>query len=161
VLLLAACATTSSQVPEPAPEIRQEKAMKLDNVRLLVTKFDESFRFWRDTMGFEVTFGQEGESYAHFVAPGGGDVGIFDRTQMAEAVGTDELPSINKAQDPVCLIFSVPNVDDSYAALVKKGAKFVRPPADKEGWGIRAAHLRDPDGNLIEIMTSLPRPLEQ
>jgi hypothetical protein len=27
----------------------------------------------------------------------------------------------------------------------------------REAWGIRAAHLRDPDGNLVEIFSPLPQ----
>ena len=155
-VLLGACATTSGQVAKAGPETRQEKKMtKLDNVRLLVTSFDASFRFWRDAMGFKVTWGKEGETYAHFVAPGGGHVAIFDRAEMARAVGTEALPSAAKAQDTVCLVFEVADVNESYAALQKKGVTFVGPPTDKKSWGIRTAHLRDPDGNLIELMTSL------
>jgi len=30
--------------------------------------------------------------------------------------------------------------------------------ADHPDYGIRSAHLRDPDGNLIKIYTQLPKP---
>lgn len=36
------------------------------------------------------------------------------------------------------------------------GAAFETEPTTYRGWGIRAAHLRDPDGNLIEINELLP-----
>lgn len=30
-------------------------------------------------------------------------------------------------------------------------------PKDYPDWGIRAAHVRDPDGNLIEIENEMPK----
>ena len=35
--------------------------------------------------------------------------------------------------------------------------EFVNEPKDYPAWTIQAAHLRDPDGNLIELFTSLPK----
>lgn len=34
------------------------------HTRLLVTKFAECFRFYRDVLGFKVTWGKEDERYA-------------------------------------------------------------------------------------------------
>jgi uncharacterized glyoxalase superfamily protein PhnB len=42
-------------------------------------------------------------------------------------------------------------VDNAYAELVVSGAAAVTPPADRP-WGQRTAYVRDPDGNLIELV---------
>ena len=53
--------------------------------------------------------------------------------------------------DRVCLIFHVDSVDESYANLRQRGVRFIYEPHDRNGWGVRVAHFRDPAGNLIEI----------
>ncbi len=74
---------------------------------------------------------------------------------MAEAVGRSALPSDVAAQDRFCLVIEVENVDETHAQLVEKGVEFVVGPKDMKQWGIRTAHLRDPDGTLIELASSL------
>lgn len=61
--------------------------MHLDYVRLLVSDFDACFRFYRDVMGFEVTWGEEGSSYASFKTGNGTALSLFLRENMAKAIG--------------------------------------------------------------------------
>ncbi|MCK5074557.1 MAG: VOC family protein [Bacteriovoracaceae bacterium] len=129
--------------------------MKYNNTRLLVTKFDETFLFYRDKLNFKVTWGSLGETYAHFQLPGGGDIGIFDRASMAKVVGTSELPIESTGQDKSSLIFEVSDVDQAYKQLLSKGVVFINKPTTRNDWGIRVVHLRDPNGNLIELMNNL------
>lgn len=131
--------------------------MKLSNVRLLTEKFDETFLFYRDVLGFKVTWGNVGDVYAHFQDAGGYDIALFSRPIMAGAVGTEKLPAAVKSQDRFALILAVDNVDKAFDDLRKKGQNFVTEPADQKDWGIRVAHLRDPDGNLIELMSELSK----
>ncbi|MCL5260915.1 MAG: VOC family protein [Gammaproteobacteria bacterium] len=134
---------------------------KISNVRFLVTKFDETFLFYRDTLGFKVTWGDLGEIFAQF-QPGDDPkefFTIFSKKLMAEDVKTLHLPSFASAQDNVVLVFSLgsrENVDKFYQILKTKGVKFVDQPQDHPRWGIRTVHLRDPDGNLLEFMAELP-----
>jgi len=124
--------------------------LKFTHVRLLVRDFRACYRFYRDVMGFPVTWGTEDERYADFAA---GEVmlALFDRAAMAEAVGAASKPLHAEMQDAACLIFEVEDVDSAFAELVRRGAEPVAAPIDHPDWGIRTAHLRDPDGNLIEI----------
>jgi catechol 2,3-dioxygenase-like lactoylglutathione lyase family enzyme len=46
-------------------------------------------------------------------------------------------------------------VDEAYRQLQARGVAFVTIPQSREEWGIRTAHFRDPDGNLLEIYSSL------
>ncbi|MDA8130145.1 MAG: VOC family protein [Elusimicrobia bacterium] len=131
--------------------------MKLNNIRLMTNKFDETFSFYSKTLGFEVTWGAPGETYAHFKAPGGGELSLFSRKAMAEALGTERLPAAAAAQDGFALILEVPSVDGVFNELSAKGVKFLTTPEDRKDWGIRTAHLRDPEGNLLELISDLPR----
>ncbi|MGH9410709.1 MAG: VOC family protein [Vicinamibacterales bacterium] len=148
---LAALAAAHSPAPEPAP------ALKFDNIRLLVTNFDETFVFYRDVLGLTPTWGKPGENYASFAFLGGTQLALFKRQLMAEAVGAASKPATRAEQDTAALILTVDDVDAEYARLTAKGARFIAPPQNQDAWGIRAAHLRDPDGNLIEIFSPLKK----
>jgi lactoylglutathione lyase len=122
--------------------------LRLTHVRLLIRDFPACFRFYRDVLGFEVLWGEEGGPYADFKA-GDATVALFDRRLMAEAVGTAGKPVEVDAQDRVLLICAVEDVDAAYDQLKARGIKFVTEPQDRPDWGIRTAHFRDPDGNQI------------
>lgn len=130
--------------------------MKLNNIRLLVSRFDECFLFYRDTLGFKVTWGGLGESYAQFQAGVSGDLSIFSKSIMADTVHTSTLPSQQSSQDKMALIFSVDDLDQFYKSLSSKGVTFINKPTDQPDWGIRVSHLRDPEGNLLEFIMDLP-----
>jgi lactoylglutathione lyase len=123
--------------------------VRLTHVRLLVDDFDACLRFYRDTFGFEVS-AQYGD-YAELRA-GDALLALFPRTTMAEAVGFDPLA----AGDRVALVFHVGDVDTALADLRERGAPVAAEPQDRPDWGLRVAHLRDPDGNLIELNHDIP-----
>jgi len=130
--------------------------MELTHVRLLPVKFDECYRFYRDVMGFKVTWGKEGWSYASFNV-GKVTLSMFKRHRMAADIGTSNLPAEAASQDRTALIFAVEDVDTAARQLQVRGANFITQPKDYPDYGIRCAHLRDPDGNLIEINSAMPR----
>ncbi len=121
---------------------------------LLVTKFEACFLFYRDIIGLTPSSGDEKGSYADFDS-GACKLALFGRQAMAEVVGRADAPATGEAQDHVALIFSVDSVDTEYERLCNLGVTFVTTPADHPDWGVRDAHFRDPDGNLIEINTPL------
>src|SRR5215471_10073145 len=101
VTLAVAAAAVAQDAPKPGTVI------KLDNVRLLVTRFDETFTFYRDVLGLAPTWGKPGENYASFVFPGGAQIALFRRSLMADAVGTSRKPSTRGEQDTAALVVSV------------------------------------------------------
>ncbi|WP_083804290.1 VOC family protein [Oceanithermus profundus] len=129
---------------------------RYDFTRLLVTNFRECFLFYRDVMGFTPTFGTENDTYADF-STGTVNIALFDKREMAATVGAEKLPERVESKDSVCLIFGVASVDETSEYLRLKGVRMVVEPTDHPDWGIRTAHFRDPDGNLIEIN----QPIEQ
>ncbi len=128
--------------------------MRLTHTRLLVTHFVECVRFYRDVLYLEINWGTEDSNYVSFNA-GNTILALFKRHLMAEAVGTSNQPSHADCQDRVALIFEVESADETYRQLKAKGVRFVTEPMDRPDWGIRAAHFRDPDGNLIEVCANL------
>ena len=132
------------------------KVLKLDNVRLLVDRFDECFRFYRDVMGFKVTWGKEGEGYGSFDT-GKGAIALFKREIMARDVGTEDLPPEANCQDRVALVFQAEDLKAEAERLKKNGVKLVTEPTDRPDYGTSVMHLRDPDGNLLEIFSPMPK----
>jgi lactoylglutathione lyase len=125
--------------------------------RLLVTNFKACFRFYRDLLGFQATYGTENDTYADFNT-GEVSIALFDKLEMSTTVGTSHLPAEAKVQDKVCLIFAVENVDEACQQLKNQGISLIALPTDHADWGIRTAYLRDPEGNLIEINQPLQHP---
>ena len=124
---------------------------------LLVSKFDECFRFYRDTMGFRIGWGKEGDSYASFVVTRNYHLSIFKKEQMAKTIGSDSLPLEAKAQDSIALTFEVKDLAKTIKQLEKKGARFITPVIDRKDWGISTIFLRDPDGNLLQLESGIPK----
>jgi lactoylglutathione lyase len=122
---------------------------------LLVKNFAECFHFYRDVLGLASRFGDSDGVYAEFDA-GGFTLALFGRGAMADAVGAANLPVQCTAQDRVCLIFEVKDVEKAWVKLREAGVEAAAEPTDHPEWGVRTAHLRDPDGNLIEINQPIP-----
>lgn len=130
--------------------------LTLGYIRLLVQDYAACFRFYRDVIGLEATFGDENSGYADF-RTGDVSLALFDRGEMMEAVAGTPASSAAEAPDRVALIFQVGNVDESVRFLEGQGVRFVTQPEDRADWGIRTAHFRDPDGTLLEIFSPLQR----
>jgi len=124
--------------------------VELTHLRLLTEDYKAAFSFYRDIMELPVKRGTELSGYAEF---GAGDVrlALFCRKHMADIVGADHRPGSGAQADPMVIILRVASVDDQAAALRQKGVSLVAEPVDRPGWDVRTAHLRDPDGNLIEV----------
>ena len=129
--------------------------MELNQARLLVDNFEACRDFYKDVLGLEMTLETEENVYAQFIA-GGVSLGIYRRDLMAQVVGKSKDLDERNGKDTALLVFAKDDVDASYRALKKKGVEFVTEPHDQEAWYMRVVHLRDPDGNLLEIFTSLP-----
>jgi catechol 2,3-dioxygenase-like lactoylglutathione lyase family enzyme len=123
---------------------------KYENTRLLVPNFKACFLFYSDVLGFTATFGTEDDVYADFNT-GSTIIALFEQHLMSATMGTSSLPAQASAQDKACLVFAVDDVDITCRQLQQQAVEIIAGPADRPDWGIRAAHFRDPAGNLIEI----------
>ncbi len=123
------------------------------HLRLLVTDFPTSFRFYRDTLGLTPRFNLD-DVYAEFDVTGQ-TLALYQRPLMAGMVGTAGKPVSADAQDTAALVLATDNVDADAQMLQSRGVTFVAEPQNRTEWGARTAHFRDPDGHLIEINQGL------
>lgn len=128
--------------------------------RLLVNDFAATFRFYDavlpELLGAERMSGDQAGPYAHWDVDGQGLLVLFDRSMMASVAGTAALPAdAPPAQDRTMFVCRVPDVDAGFTLCLKHGATPVATPTDRPEWGpnLRTAHLRDPEGNLIELQS--------
>ncbi|WP_433511135.1 VOC family protein [Nonomuraea sp. CA-143628] len=123
--------------------------------RLLVSAFAECFAFYDavlpELLGASLVKGDPDGPYAHWDVGSEGVLSMLDRDLMPEAAGA--LPVNAAAQDRVMLVSRVADVDRAYAVCLAHGGRSVTEPADRPGWGVRAAHIRDPEGNLVEFQS--------
>ncbi len=134
--------------------------MELSNIRLLVKDFDKCFKFYSEQLGLKVTWGKIGGDYASFdIGIKSNEMGfsIFKSDLMASAIGNSEksLPFDNR--EKIAVILKVDSVDETYKELVNKGIEFINKPKDMAGWGGRVVHFRDPEGNLLELISALDK----
>ncbi|WP_138501748.1 VOC family protein [Nostoc sp. PA-18-2419] len=128
--------------------------LQLTHLRLLVSNYKDSFLFYRDLLKFDVDWGDENSGYAELNS-GYLKLGLFKKELMDEVVPRIDQPSYVVNRDKIVLIFAVDNVDEVYKQVKDSNAIVVTQPKDRPDWGIRTAHFRDPDGNLIEIYNNL------
>ncbi|RSN14321.1 glyoxalase/bleomycin resistance/extradiol dioxygenase family protein [Nonomuraea sp. WAC 01424] len=122
--------------------------------RLLVRDFPAAVAFYRAALGVEPVKVLTEAAYANWDIDGQAGLVLFGRDNMAHVVGTAGLPAA-PAQDTAMLVMKVDDVDAGTDRLVRLGAVVVAPPQDRPAWapGLRTAHLRDPEGNLIELQS--------
>ncbi|GGD89676.1 VOC family protein [Paenibacillus nasutitermitis] len=124
--------------------------MNLSQIRLLVEDFHRSVAFYRDVLELPLGFSSEEMLFASFHT-GETKIEIFSRQNIAEVIGEYNLPSGKQPHSKFLLAFSVDDIDERYTVLKDKGAVFLSEPHDRKAWNARVAHLRDPDGNVIEL----------
>ncbi|OZB94165.1 VOC family protein [Paenibacillus sp. XY044] len=124
--------------------------MKLSQIRLITGDIHQSVPFYRDVMEFSLRFYAEEMQFASFHT-GETKLEIFSRDQISEVIGEEDLPADVESQSKFLLSFEVEQVDEFYASLKNKGVLFINEPHDRKEWNARVVHLRDPDGNVIEL----------
>ncbi|HEV2757548.1 MAG TPA: VOC family protein [Actinomycetota bacterium] len=129
--------------------------MKLTHVRLLVEDTERCLAFYRDALGLEVTL-EAGDGIYYELAAGDVLLALYRRDLMGQMMGA-ELPPPAQS-DAVAFTFQVHDVDQTCEELRGRGVELVTEPMDYDVAFLRLAHLRDPEGNLIEINAPLSAP---
>lgn len=106
----------------------------------IVADVDAALAFYRDRLGFDVTFREPDEApFFAIVSRGGAMI-------MLKSVGVPPLP--NRERDPEArwdAYLSVPDPDALAAELASRGVRFAEPLSDTDD-GLRGFELDDPDG---------------
>ncbi|HZE37371.1 MAG TPA: VOC family protein [Stackebrandtia sp.] len=123
--------------------------------RLLVRDFAACFGFYSALLpaaaGATLRKGGPEGPYAHWDLGDEGLLSMFSHAAMADALGL----SASDSGDRTMLVLRVSDVDAVARVAAEAGGRVVAAPADRPEWGpnLRAAHLRDPDGNLLEFQS--------
>ncbi len=125
----------------------------LDYVVLIVADLDRALSFYAGRLGLELQ--HRAASYAQLRA-GTTRLSLYTRGAMEVTLGA-ALDAPSPSAPAFELGFKVGDCDAAFAELVAAGAPAVAPPESRP-WGQRTAYLRDPDGNLIELVQDLARP---
>ncbi|MFC5662682.1 VOC family protein [Kitasatospora misakiensis] len=128
--------------------------------RLLVADFPACFGFYDAVLapltGAALVKGAPEGPYATWDLDGQTVLSLFDRGQLAATVGTTAPPAAPAAaQDDTMLVFRVDDVARAHDLCRQHGGTTVVGPTDRPDWGpnLRTAHLRDPEGRLIELQS--------
>lgn len=100
---------------------------------------DSLLAFYRDTLGLT----------PHSVRP---DFVAFRWGDMRLSLGAHSQVA-GQAGDPyrIMINLGVEDIHETHRALSARGVAFIRPP-EKEHWGGWVATLKDPDGNLLQLL---------
>ncbi|GAA3084970.1 VOC family protein [Streptosporangium carneum] len=127
--------------------------------RLLVDDFAGMFRFYHgvlgEIVGADLSRGDEGGPYAGWDLRDDAVLSLYDRAAMAAAVAAPAPLPRPRDQDGVALVLRVDDVDAALRVCERHGGSLVAAARRRPDWGptLRAAHLRDPDGNLLELQS--------
>ncbi|RBQ19727.1 glyoxalase/bleomycin resistance/extradiol dioxygenase family protein [Spongiactinospora rosea] len=124
--------------------------------RLLVSRFADCHAFYDAILasfaGAKPAGGSPTGPYASWDVGGQCVLALIDRDMMADALPG---PGPSAEQDTVMFVCRVPDVDAGLDLCLRHGGTLVARAADRPEWGenLRAAHLRDPAGTLIELQS--------
>lgn len=118
--------------------------------RLFVRDYETCFAFYNDVLGLNTTFASDIDEYAE-MTNGNVQLTLLSQKQAIGHFGNSTDFSFERKGDSVALSFRVKDVDEAYEYLKAKNTEIVSPPCNFADLGIKAALIRDPDGNLIEL----------
>ncbi|MER5750017.1 VOC family protein [Streptomyces sp. NPDC002088] len=122
--------------------------MELAQIRLLVTDFAACYRFYADVLGLKPQSGATEGPYEKFSpATGSAGIALQDRATMAQVLG--ELRDSATGHRSL-VVLRVDDLDAYCARIAARGATLLHGPSFL-GDRMRVAHLKDPEGNLVEL----------
>ncbi len=122
--------------------------------RILARDYRATLEFYRDTLGLPVAqmIGDDSGPYCEIglgqPQDDQGRIAIYKRELFDENVTPLSQTPIS---DSMMIAVHVDNVASATQQLEAKGFRFEMPVTDRQEWAIRTAHLRDPEGNLVEL----------
>lgn len=121
-------------------------------VNLFTRDMEAGLRFYRDLLGFRETFRTPAVGVPEHVelALDGFAIGLGSVEAAKRVHGVEAVPGSPAA----VLVLWTDDVDQAFERLTSAGVPVVQPPHDS-GNDNRNALMRDPDGNLVEIVAKL------
>jgi catechol 2,3-dioxygenase-like lactoylglutathione lyase family enzyme len=128
----------------PAPSPATLHLSAIGQIALTVTEVDRAIAFYRDTLGMKLLF----------QVP---NMGFFDCGGVRLMLTGSEKPGDGQS---FVVYFKVPDIQQTFQAMMVRGVTFDRDPhllarmPDHDLW---MAFFRDPDRNLLALMSEVPR----
>lgn len=136
--------------------------MDLAPVRVLAEDVGETLAFY-ESIGCEHSQGDRAGPYLELTTPGGFRIGIDQRPGPGNDEGDwspiiggirvfahDEAPS-----DQIVLSIGVGDLESALAAGCDAEGQLLAEPSERREWELRLAHMRDPNGVLVELTTPI------
>jgi lactoylglutathione lyase len=117
---------------------------QIDYTMVVVSDMERSVEFYRDKLGIPLKF--QSPDWTEF-ATGATTLALHG----GGVPGQHQTGDPSKAAGACSIGFNVDDVDKTYEELKAKGIKFVMPPMQREGEGIKLAVGLDPDGLPISF----------
>ncbi|WP_055489956.1 VOC family protein [Streptomyces sp. TP-A0356] len=122
--------------------------MELAQVRLLVSDFAACYRFYAEVLGLRPQSGAVEGPYEKFSpATGSAGIALQDRAVMARVLG--EVGDAATGHRSL-VVLRVDDLDAYCERITSRGATLLHGPAPMTD-RMRVAHLKDPEGNLVEL----------
>ena len=121
-------------------------------VNLYTRDIEAALHFYRDLLGFAETFRTPADGIPEHVELelNGFTIGLGTVEAARRVHGVDAVPG----SPAMVLVVWTDDVDNAFAELVAAGVPVLQPPHNT-GSSNRNALLRDPDGNLVEIVAKI------
>jgi lactoylglutathione lyase len=122
--------------------------VELAQVRLLVSDFAACYCFYCEILGLKPQSGATEGPYEKFSpATGSAGIALQDRSMMAEVL--DELGDTATGHRSL-VVLRVDDLDAYCDQITSRGATLLHGPSPMTE-RMRVAHLKDPEGNLVEL----------
>lgn len=122
---------------------------RVDYVVLYVDDLSKSIAFYRDVVGLDFKFEENG--YAEF-ATEQTKFGLYDAARLPSLIGKEAGPPGPR----VANVFLVDSADSAAERLRSLGITILAGPEDR-AWGHRTVHVLDPDENIVEFAEEITR----
>lgn len=125
--------------------------MEIDYIALFVSDVGRSLIFYRDALGFRFEKPAKPDSAEGY--SGSLKIGLYDRSWLPKLFGDRGKQIISG--NPFLLSMTADDLDQVYQELCDRQTRHnvdIIAPPQVMPWGQRILFLRDPDGNLLEIV---------
>jgi catechol 2,3-dioxygenase-like lactoylglutathione lyase family enzyme len=135
-------------------------AFRYDHVGLSVSDLDAQQRFYRNAFGLVDEVGRSEFPQAQIrtvILRGrnGLQIELIERTDSQPRRFADAYEGA-ATQGFFHWALAVDRLEHAYASVLQAGAEPVSPPGDASRPGVRFAYVKDPEGNLIELISASP-----
>ena len=120
---------------------------KLYCVRVFVTDWERSIRFYTEILGMAAAYRSDEMGWAQ-MNTGEGQLAL----ELVDPTDPEGRALVGRF---VGVSLSVSDIFATHQTLVERGVVFTAPP-ERQPWGGVLAHFRDPDGNVLSLLGAPP-----